>query len=248
MKKQLIFLALTLLSISVLGQDNTQNEDQTPTGWKFDIAPYIWTASLSADISFLNQSVPVEANFKDVLENLKMGFLMHAEARKDRFFIAGDIVYLKIGKDGTIDALSLNTDLTIKETVAELTGGYTLLESHNALYLDGFVGFRYFGIKTEINADSQNILDKSINATDPILGLRLRTDSNKWTNSLRADIGGFGIGSEFSWKTNLLFGYKFSDSFSLHAGFQAYGIDYEKDAFGLDMTSAGFLLGGNFKL
>ena len=251
MKKIINLIWICLIAFSANAQDTKPvDTDETDNGWEFDLAPYVWVADLSADISFLDQSTVIEAQFKDVLNNLKMGFLMHAEARHDNWFIAGDIVYLAVEKNGDVDVVSIstNTTLSIKQTVAEITGGYTFVESEDWLFVDGFAGFRYFGIQTEIEAGSQELLDETINTTDPIIGMRLRTVSDKWQSSLRADIGGFGIGSEFSWKTNLLLGYQFSELFSLHGGFQAYGIDYKKDDFGLEMTSAGFLLGGNFHL
>jgi hypothetical protein len=244
-----IIFTLTLLfctSLVSYSQDDSNIKGKSTSGWTLDVAPYIWTAGLSADVSFLDQTVPVKAEFKDLLNNLKMGFLLHAEVSKGKWFIMGDLVYLKVGKDGSIDALSLDTKIEVKQTVAELGVGYNLVNSQDWLFIDGFAGFRYFSIANDIGVGAQNLLDKTINTTDPIIGIRFRTVSNKWVNSARVDVGGFGIGSEISWKANILIGYKFSNLFSLYMGFQGYGIDYEKDDFGLDLTSSGFLTGVNF--
>jgi hypothetical protein len=244
-----IIFTLTLLfctSLVSYSQDDSNAKDKSTSGWELDVAPYIWAAGLSADVSFLDQTLPVKVEFKDLLNNLRMGFLLHTEISKGKWFIMGDLVYLKVGKDGRIVALSLDTKIEIKQTVAELGVGYNLLNSQDWLFIDGFTGFRYFSIVNNIGVGAQNLLDKTINTTDPLVGIRFRTVTKKWVNSARVDVGGFGIGSEISWKANILIGYKFSNLFSLYMGFQGYGIDYEKDDFGLDLTSAGFLTGFNF--
>jgi len=225
-----------------------QNSDPAPDSkWKVALTPYLWFAGASADIGFRDQTIPVEAEFKDVLENLKMGFLMHAEATNGQWIVMGDIVYMKIVKEGSIDLPSLSPELTLKQTIGELAGGYTLLNSNDRFFIDGFAGIRYFEVDNAIDTGNRVLLDRTINTTDPILGLRLRTTSEKWQGSLRADIGGFGIGSELSWKSNLLVGYRFSELFTLHGGYQVYGLDYEKEDFSLNVTSAGIALGFGFE-
>ena len=249
MKRILLLIMLLGLSGTLLGQDNPTNSDPANDGkWKVELTPYIWFAGAKADIGFRDQNVPVEASFKDVLEDLKMGFLMHAEMTNGKWIIMGDIVYMKIVKEGSLSGpLSITPELTLKQTIGELAGGYTLLNSDDRFYIDGFAGLRYFGVDNLIETTNRELLDRTINTTDPILGMRLRTASEKWQSSLRADIGGFGIGSELSWKSNLVVGYKFSDLFTLHGGFQVYGIDYEKDDFSMNVTSAGFALGFEFE-
>lgn len=248
MKKTIIVIMFLGLTNTLLGQNTTGDSDTSPdSDWKIALTPYIWFAGASADIGFRDQTIPVEADFKDVLENLKMAFLMHAEVTNGQWIFMGDIVYMKITKEGSIDLLSLNPELTLKQTIGELAGGYTLLNSDDRFFIDGFAGLRYFEVDNVIETTNRELLDRTINTTDPILGLRLRTTSEKWQGSLRADIGGFGIGSELSWKSNLLLGYKFSKVFTLHGGFQVYGLDYEKDSFSMNVTSAGFALGFNFE-
>ena len=246
MKKIILLISVCCLSYVSYSQDHLDKDDETSSVWQVDVTPYLWYAGVSADISFMNQLVPVEAKFKDVLESLKMGAMLHAEAKKGDWFVMGDLFYIKIAKEGSIDKLSLDTRLEIKQTIAELALGYNLINAQDWLLIDGFAGFRYFSIVNNIDAGSQNLLDKTINATDPFLGVRFRTISDKWINSARIDVGGFGIGSEISWKANLIIGYKFSDLFSLYVGLQGYGIDYEKDNFGLNSTLTGLATGFNF--
>jgi hypothetical protein len=246
MKKIIVLIILFCTTSVIYSQNDSKNSEESISEWEVDVTPYLWFAGANADISFLNQTLPVEATFTDVLSNLKMGIFLHAEVKKGDWFIMGDLFYIKIAKDGSIDKLSLDTRLELKQTIAELALGYNLINAKDWLFIDGFVGFRYFSIVNTIDVGSQNLLDKTINATDPIVGVRFRTISDKWINSARIDVGGFGIGSEISWKANLIVGYKFSDLFSLYVGLQGYGINYEKNNFGLNSTTAGLATGFNF--
>ena len=149
------------------------------------------------------------------------------------------------GKGGLIKELSKRLVERVLEEMREWRNR-PLDKLYPIVFIDGFVGWRYFGITNKLDVAGQNVLDKTINVNDPFIGVRFRTVSEKWLNSLRFDVGGFGIGSEVSWKANLLIGYQFSELFSLYLGAQGYGIDYEKDNFGLDVVIGGIITGFNF--
>ena len=246
MKKIALLLISVVIPSLVFGQGDPTDTETKESTWEFVLTPYIWFAGINADISFLHLTVPVEAKFKDVLENLKFGVLLHAEARKGRWIVMTDLSYLKVRKDGRIEILAVDTELEMKQLITELAGGYILINSQDWLFIDGFAGWRYLGITPNLDIAGQNVLDKTINVNDPFIGVRFRAVSEKWLNSLRFDVGGFGIGSEVSWKANLLIGYQFSELFSLYLGAQGYGVDYEKDAFGLDLVTGGLITGFNF--
>jgi hypothetical protein len=44
---------------------------------------------------------------------------------------------------------------------------------------------------------------------------------------LRGDIGGFGVGSKFTWNTSALLGYSVSRVVSVWLGYRALGLDYK---------------------
>lgn len=245
--KTKLFLLLICLPLLVFSQNEETGVLEKNNNWEFSLTPYIWFAGVSADISFLEQSVSVEANFSDVVKNLSIAGLLHAEVKKNNWIIISDAAYLKLKKDGRIDLLNLDTELELEQLIAELALGYNIVNSDDWLYIDVFGGLRYFGITNKLDVDAQNVLDRTINVNDPFVGIRFSTISEKWMNSARIDVGGFGIGSEISWKGNLYAGYRFSELFTLLLGVQAYGIDYEKDAFGLDMVVAGLATGFNFR-
>ena len=54
---------------------------------------------------------------------------------------------------------------------------------------------------------------------------------------VRGDIGGFGVGSDFSWNANGGVGYRVSTLFSLAAQYKALSVDFQNDKTGLDFLS-----------
>ena len=64
---------------------------------------------------------------------------------------------------------------------------------------------------------------------DPIIITRLSADiREKWLFQFRGDIGGFGIGSDFTWQVQASAGYRFSKLFQLTAGYRYISVNYDK--------------------
>ena len=73
---------------------------------------------------------------------------------------------------------------------------------------------------------------------DPVVGGRLVQDvSEDWFLTARGDIGGFGIGSDFSWNVQGGVGYDVSDRFSVVAQYKALSVDFDNEKTGLDFLS-----------
>ncbi|PQB03968.1 hypothetical protein [Aureitalea marina] len=242
MKK--LFLLLVLLWVGLMQAQTTENDDKEE--WNWQLTPYFWFTGLSGDIDFQSQNIPVSADFGDLMDNFSIGFLMHAEASKGRWFVMGDIVYLKLTKDGEIEQVNIPAELELKQLIAEIGGGYNIFNSQDWLFIDVFGGLRYFDISNEINAGGVTAFDRTTNVNDPFVGVRFKTITEKWINSARIDAGGLGIGSDISWKANIYVGYRFSELFSVLLGIQGYGIDYKKDDLRLKLNYAGVATGLNF--
>ena len=76
--------------------------------------------------------------------------------------------------------------------------------------------------------------------------------NKKFLYTLTGEIGGFGIGSKFSWQLEGLAGYHFSDLFYVMGGYQIISMDYEKGSnnsnfvYDMDMFGPMIKLGFNF--
>jgi hypothetical protein len=64
---------------------------------------------------------------------------------------------------------------------------------------------------------------------DPILIARITKNiKDKWLFQVKGDLGGFGLGSNFTWQVQAYAGYRFSKLFQLTAGYKILSIDYDK--------------------
>jgi hypothetical protein len=102
-----------------------------------------------------------------LLGALDMAFMLAAEARKGRWLIATDVIYLDLSSDSSavksIDfnpgsgpvniantALDAGTQTNIKGTVWTLVGGYAAVQDPRATF-DVIGGLRYLGLKATTN-------------------------------------------------------------------------------------------------
>ncbi len=90
----------------------------------------------------------------------------------------------------------------------------------------------------------------SINIDMVFIGLRYFAPIyNKWNLYLRADIGGFGVGSDFAWRADAGVTYRFNKNWEAAFFYKALNIDYETGTSGTpsiykwDGTESGLTLG-----
>ena len=254
MKKLSICLIMLFTVCStqfISAQENAESEiNKINDGWQFAISPYLWMSNIKGDLIVVNQNVPVDVSFSDVLSNLKMAGMLHAEAKKNKLTFMIDAFYAKLGVDKERTGFFNNTQkvkLRLKEILFEGGLGYTFAQT-GGFSMDALVGLRYFNVNTNLKFNDQVITDTDINFLDPYVGVRLIHECNKWIISGRADIGGFDIGSDHSYKINGLVTYKFSKSFATSVGYQIYQPDYKEDNLEYNLANEGFLLGFTFVL
>ena len=219
MKKTTLILILifTIVSSQFLSaQENHENEiTKTDDSWEFTVSPYVWMSNIKGELTIINQNIPVDLKFGDVLSNLKMAGMFHAEAKKNRLAFLINVFYAKLGADKKRTGILFTQDirLRLKETMFEGGLGYTFAQT-GRFSLDVLAGLHYFNTNTNVKINDRVITDKDINFLDPYVGVRFLNEWNNWAIGGRADIGGFDIGSDHSYKINGLVTYKFSGSFA----------------------------------
>jgi hypothetical protein len=89
-----------------------------------------------------------------------------------------------------------------------------------------YAGVRYFDVQTEVDV-SQQTERLTARWADPIVGARIPVDlSSHWWVELSGDMGGFGLGSEFSWTTYAGLTYRVSQLFSLTLAYSLLDVNY----------------------
>jgi hypothetical protein len=205
----------------------------TEKKWKILTEVYIMFPYLDGETGIGNNIVaPVDAKPGDIFSKLKFGGMLYLEAHTDKWAITSDFLYANLTQDVTPGTLLHSGTVKGKQIIWEPAGLYRI-----ASFLEVGVGGRLNNISTAIDV-RKNVLpagteqitdDVSKTWFDPIIIARATADINgKWLFQFRGDLGGFGVGSDFTWQLQAYAGYRFSKLFQLSAGYKILSVDYDK--------------------
>jgi len=177
------------------------------------------------------------------------------------------------GTDEINGTLGVSAGLTIKMLIAEMAAAYEVARWNGLtsptsstavdLYAGGRVWWQHADV--DINAvGTVNIFDltfsragvltadKSVSWVDPLIGIRLRHQfAPAWNLAISGDVGGFDVGSKFSWQVLAALDYEFCRSknvtWSGMLGYKALSVDYSQGSglnlYRFDMTMHGPIVG-----
>jgi opacity protein-like surface antigen len=229
------------------------------SGWTFEFTPYIWGAGMSGEVEAGPlPAINVDMSFSDILKNLDAGLMGAFEARQGRLGLLFDAIYMKLSDSGTASrtgpgpvgaTATAGAELEMTQTLYAAAAAYRVNEGRTPLDVIG--GMRYSKIEADARIDGSffaqtGSVDRGASKdwVDPYVGLRVqRPIADHWTLVGYGDIGGFGIGSDFTWQAALGVNVDFSKTFSGKFGYRYISVDYDKDGFRYDMANSGLYLG-----
>jgi hypothetical protein len=214
--------------------------------WKHEFAPYIWGAAMEGQSGIGPVTVDIDMSFSDIVDNLETGFQGMYRATKDQWSVSVDLVYMGLGATGNGPQGYVRGDLDMDQIALEVDGGYEVMER-----LVVFGGLRYNDVSIELDASgpSESIsADKDESWIDPVIGAHYTVPfSDKWSMTLRGDIGGFGVGSDFAWQGVASVRWQPKERLGVLAAYRYFDMDYEDgsglDRFVYDMSTSGPGLG-----
>ena len=246
----LLVFVTALMAVSTQAQERTSHVD----GWEFVVAPYAWLAGIDGDETVRGTKTSVDADFGDISHNLDFGAQCYFELRKDKWGAYIDATYLKVSSDAKVGPLDIDI-----ETSTTLVGAGVLYRVYegfagaddNPVAADIFVGGRYFKLDVELDFATISDVSADKNWVDPIIGVTYSRDmSKKFLIRTTADIGGFSIGSNFTWSVSILGGYRLGRTANLWFGYRYLDIDYDTGSgakkFEYDVAMHGPILGASF--
>jgi len=216
-------------------------------GFEYSLTPYLWAIGLDGTIGIgTNGSDPivvdVSESFSDIFSNLDMAIPIHFEMRSPVWSLIAEVNYASLSQDlGTIAGKA-----GVDTGFAELLAAWQFRPSMELLF-----GSRYLALSTDLKIDMPPIsVDGKKSWVDPLIGIRYAGQLNRrgtWHSSFRADVGGFGLGSELTWNVRLGLGYDMSHSTSLLFGYHWLDIDYDSGGFLYDILQQGPEIGATFR-
>jgi hypothetical protein len=245
MKK--IFLSVLLGIFLVLGASAAfAGETPKESNWDFNLAPlYVWMVDMEGDMGIGPVGGAPDLDFGTIFDNLEAIFTFHFEGvHRSNWGFFLDYSYIDIS------ASMAPLTIDFSSTLIEAGGVYRIENGPHAFDMLG--GVRYTKLEPDITIGSPPpLISISEDWYDPIIGARYFYDfGNKWMLSLRGDIGGFGVGSDFTWNVAALVHFQPWKYAAILAGYRALDQDYETGSglsrFKYDMRLAGPVLALNF--
>jgi len=208
--------------------------------WKFSITPYLWLPNVNGTLKYSlppsTGSPEVETGPNDYLQNIQAVIMLSGEARRDRWSVFTDVIYLSFGNEessvksvnfgGSTVSSSLNlaTTTSLRGTAWTLGAGYAV-HTGQAVTLDVFGGLRYFSLNASTNwqldavvtgpSGSQTFpaaggISAGEDLWDGIIGVRGRVPIGKseWSIPYYLDIGGGS--SSMTWQGMIGIAYSFN--------------------------------------
>jgi hypothetical protein len=230
--KVIILICCTLLFFSVPDTISAQT-GANDNKWNFLTEIYILFPNMNGETGIGDLiTVPIDANPGDIFKKLEIGGMLYLEAHNNKWAITSDLVFMNLEDEVTPGKVINSGTVTAKQGIWEAAGLYRITP-----FLEVGIGGRLNRLETGMDVLRNVIPSGTEQVTgghtatwyDPVIIARFSGDFNdKWIYQLRGDIGGFGIGSDFTWQMQVYAGYKFSRLFQLTAGYRLLSTNYDK--------------------
>jgi hypothetical protein len=236
----LVALALLTPPASAVGGNGARAGD----AWRFEFTPYLWFPNISGTIA--TEPLP-SARFESpdlgLLANVDFATSATFTARSDAWVVLSDFSYTKLGLDESLSGSELSIDSAVYW--ATLAGGHSIVAGP-AGRVDVFGGMRYTFLDGDVestggvsgsNRDNQDWLD-------PLVGFEASGRiAERWRLGLLADVGGFGVGSDFAYEIWPSASWTYNEIITLHVGYRLLSMDFDRSDVTYDVTEAGWIVG-----
>jgi len=227
-------------------QEPLSDDPSADEGWRFVVAPYLFASGLKGTVGSEDAAGDIEAEFDDLLGDLKFGGMLSLEAAppRSRWSILADLIFVQLeGSGESTGPLAADAELSVDQFIGELSVAYAAMEDGR---LDVLGGIRYWDLSAELEVDTgagDETREGDADWVDPLIGVRSRLPlGSDFDVILRGDVGGFGVGSDISYNLGVGVGWSVSRVVELALGYRYLYVDYEDDVV-YDVAQSGFLLG-----
>ena len=213
--------------------------------WTVELTPYLWAAGLDGNTAADGAGSEIDTDYSFFsLDNLDFALGTAVEARKGRWGMLYDAMYVEFSDEFE---RSPGSEVEVSGGFFETIGSLT---AANGRPLDLLFGLRYVALKATVDVAPIPRATAREHWLDPLVGLRFAHAFNeRWSVTLRGDIGGFGISSDASeLATNLsaMFGWRIRDELTLRGGYRMLQMDFDGDDLVLDATLQGYVVGASW--
>lgn len=254
-----LFLA-SLLSTGAFAQDEAAAgpDLNAAPGWKFSFYAYLWIPAQDGTMTVKGRETTSSTSVGDTLDttldNFKMGFSGHFEARRERLALFTDVMYIALENEELRHPDYGLGEIEFTEFIGEVGAAYAIIDKPVAgdesrrFRLEPLAGVRMYYLDLELSFDLAGSFSGDQAWADVFGGLRASVDVAERVSLFgRFDLGAGG--SDFVW--NAILGGEVRLGKHKHilltGGYRWLDIDYEDgsgdDRFAFDMLLHGPFLG-----
>src|SRR5512139_3132977 len=155
------------LLILILGIPAAANAQSAPDRWTVELTPYLWAAGLDGTTAADGTGSEIDTDYTFFsLDNLDFALGTAVEARKGRWGVLGDAMYVKFS-----DAFDRgpNSEVELSGGVFDMVG---LMAASNGRPLELVFGLRYVALKSTVDIAPIPRAEARESWLDPLIGLR----------------------------------------------------------------------------
>jgi hypothetical protein len=252
----LLFFGFLVLSLQSNSQEVKYYPKGNPDKWNFEITPFFILPWVSGNIQSERLSKDYGIDPADFINSLNGTLMIKTELSKGKFFAAPSYIFHyneveKILWTSENHNQSIVFQPAYQRHILEVIGGMRF-RLGSKFILDPYAGFRYthyrlFGeVEGIVNVHE---IDEKVDFWDPVIGFKAHYYPHpRVPVEVKADIGGFGAGSELTWSAWMNSGYTVSPVVDIIAGFGSLSNKYESETanertFGMTSVTYGITLG-----
>lgn len=232
-----------------------------PPAFVLQITPYLWAAGFTGDISPFRHgpTIGIEKRFSDIMDDLNFGGFVNLWARQENFVLSADVMYVNTTDSRTSGPLpplpipippgtTVSGSVDSTQFMATVQGGYRLVGTPE-FTLDVLGGARFWHISNDVTVSASRLgiarrYGERFGWVDPVVGARAFLPlTQAFSLQAQVDIGGFGVGSDFTWSALATANYIVNDQFSFSAGYKVLDVDYRNGGHVYDTRLHGPVLG-----
>ncbi len=222
-KTKASILGLSLMAASALPASAAEQSD-----WKFEFTPYLWAASMKADVEVRGHSGSVDASFNDLMDKMdaSAAFLGTAQYKSWVTWVQFDYINLNFDLEGKRRTGALD----VKQTMGTFGLGYQFPGWKEGQTFDVLLGVRTMTLENELSIDSVGTFSKDSDFVDPVIIVRPSFQiSEKWRFNPTLSYG-TGGDSEETWELQPQFQYQAWENAAFRFGYRKlhYKIENEQ--------------------
>ena len=247
-RKCLAYLVLLLLMFNaspVFADDQPE-----PGKWQWYGELFGWGAEMKGTA---RTGEDIDVPLGDILDNLDFGFMGTLAARKDKWTLFADFIYVNLGEKATVPLaipalVEAKLNLDLRKYISTFGAAYQVADTGRTT-INLLAGGRYLSIDADLKYDIDTVASGRVSESgsnlDFIVGVRGKTDLNeKWYINYYGDIGTGN--SDLTWQAVAGINYRFS-KVDLTLGYAYMDWDFDKKSEIKDMALKGPYAGIKFR-